>query len=147
MQRSSGQGWGWIGIDLSCPAPPAPFCCFAKGQSSGAAGIVSQNLHRQIPLSLPIWLSVLCTVVLASLNLRCMKYIYICGGVRDFKNKSKFPRDVHHVGNLALSVNHLNSLESQLAYRWRLTINYSHMVLWNNKRERILFSIQRAWNC
>ena len=86
------------------------FSCHAKGQSSGAAGRVSQNLHRQIPLSLPI-----CTVVVASLHLRCMKYL--CGGVTDYKNKSKFPRDVHHMGNLALSVNHLNSLKSQLAYR------------------------------
>ena len=115
MQRSSGHGWGWIGIDLSCPAPPAPFSCHAKGQSSGAAGRVSQNLHRQIPPSLPIWLSALCTVVVASLHLRCMKYL--CGGVTDYKNKSKFPRDVHHMGNLAWSVNHLNSLKSQLAYR------------------------------
>ena len=91
------------------------FSCHAKGQSSGAAGRVSQNLHRQIPPSLPIWLSALCTVVVASLHLRCMKYL--CGGVTDYKNKSKFPRDVHHMGNLALSVNHLNSLKSQLAYR------------------------------
>ena len=30
VQRSSGQGWGWIGIDLSCPAPPAPFLLFCK---------------------------------------------------------------------------------------------------------------------
>ena len=95
------------------------FSCSAKGQSSGAASIVSQNLHRQIPLALLISLSALCTVVLASLNLQCMKYsyMYTCGGVTDFKNKTKFPRDVHHIGNLALSVNHLNSLISQLAYR------------------------------
>ena len=63
------------------------FSCHAKGQSSGAAGRVSQNLHRQISLSLPIWLSALCTVVVASLHLRCMKYL--CGGVTDYKNKSK----------------------------------------------------------